>query len=126
MRSTLLILGALTASAAEISPPVRARLEASCVACHSGPAAQGGLDLRSLPSTLQSPAVRDRWIRIYDRVDKGEMPPLLPQLVALVQTYALVLLRRARMHYQNRPNSDMRCPANGMEARSCAHHMRGV
>lgn len=75
MRSTLLILCALTASAAEIPPPVRARLDASCVACHSGPAAQGGLDLRSLPSTLQSPAVRDRWIRIYDRVDKGEMPP---------------------------------------------------
>ena len=42
----------------------------------------GGLDLSSLPFDLADRSTRDRWIRIHDRVEKGEMPPVaaaLPQ-----------------------------------------------
>ena len=54
---------------------VRARVESACLGCHAGSAAQGGLDLQALPFTLDSAAVRERWVRVYDRVEKGEMPP---------------------------------------------------
>ncbi len=35
----------------------------------------GGLDLAALPMRFDDPSVRDRWIRVHDRVAKGEMPP---------------------------------------------------
>jgi len=57
------------------------KLEA-CVGCHSGAAASGGLDLRSLKFDLADRAVRERWIRIHDRVEKGEMPPVAAALPA--------------------------------------------
>lgn len=46
-----------------------------CTDCHSGATSPGGLDIRSLSFDLKSNAIRDRWIRIHDRVVAGEMPP---------------------------------------------------
>ena len=50
-------------------------LEKRCVECHDSDEAKGGLDLVKLPRDLQDPALRERWIRIHDRVRAGEMPP---------------------------------------------------
>jgi hypothetical protein len=50
-------------------------LENHCVECHDRGTAKGGLDLSKLPQDLQDRSLRDRWIRIHDRVEKGEMPP---------------------------------------------------
>ena len=38
--------------------------------------AKGGLDLSELPFTLADRSIRERWIRIHDRVAQGEMPPV--------------------------------------------------
>lgn len=59
------------------APPVelRASLDKACVGCHAGTAAKGGLDLTTLAYNLADRAIRDRWIRIHDRVEKAEMPP---------------------------------------------------
>lgn len=46
------------------------------MACHSGAGAQGGLDLKGMPLSLSDRARRERWIRVYERVEKGEMPPV--------------------------------------------------
>lgn len=54
--------------------PVQA-IEESCAGCHNAKTASGGLDLRSLSRSLEDRAVRERWIRIHDRIEKGEMPP---------------------------------------------------
>lgn len=50
-------------------------LERSCSECHDRAAHKGNLDLNALPTDLRDPSVRERWIRIHDRVEKGEMPP---------------------------------------------------
>ena len=50
-------------------------IEQNCLDCHEGRSAEGELDLASLNFSLQDQEVRTRWIKIYDRVEAGEMPP---------------------------------------------------
>ncbi len=67
---------------ASLPPKLKPIIEQTCFGCHSSMIAKGGLDLSSLPFDLKDRSNRDRWIRIHDRVDKGEMPPVataLPQ-----------------------------------------------
>ena len=52
-----------------------ALLEEGCVACHSSANPAGGLDLRATPFDLAVAETRARWIEIYDRVERREMPP---------------------------------------------------
>jgi len=74
MRALLLSLTALAAP----PPEFTALLSKHCAACHSGAQAKAGLDLKTLPYELADRGNRDKWIRIHDRVDRGEMPPLSP------------------------------------------------
>ena len=60
---------------AQVPAQLKASLDKSCVSCHSGKQAMGGLDLTSLTFQLTDRSNRDRWIRIHDRVDHREMPP---------------------------------------------------
>lgn len=46
-----------------------------CFDCHRGEQAEAKLDLTALSADLANPAVQQRWIRIFDRVREGEMPP---------------------------------------------------
>ena len=57
---------------AQSVPP---QIEQSCLECHDKDNTKGSLDLTALPFDLTDRATRERWIRIYDRVEKGEMPP---------------------------------------------------
>ncbi|WP_417847250.1 DUF1592 domain-containing protein [Thalassoglobus sp.] len=50
-------------------------VENHCVACHEGEAAEAGLDLTKLNGQLENQETLARWIRIFDRVHNGEMPP---------------------------------------------------
>lgn len=50
-------------------------LNAHCRDCHDGSSAEAGLDIFSLKSDLNDDATLERWIRIYDRIAEGEMPP---------------------------------------------------
>ena len=63
-------------------PPALVQLfERRCGACHQGDDSAAGLDLTKLPQTLEQPGIRNKWERIHDRVEAGEMPPdgtLLP------------------------------------------------
>ena len=61
---------------AESMPPeLKASMGRSCAGCHSGKDAKGGLDVTALPFDLSNRTVRERWMRIHDRVEQGEMPP---------------------------------------------------
>ncbi|MFN7922439.1 MAG: DUF1588 domain-containing protein [Bryobacteraceae bacterium] len=73
LRYLIAVLSAPCALAAGALAPVQ--VEKYCSGCHSGKTAQGGLDLTALPFDLASRATRDRWARIHDRIEKGEMPP---------------------------------------------------
>ena len=84
MRSALplfaLALAPVPATAAgapgpEIPGEVREFVAATCVDCHDGEFAEGGLDFAALPGDLDDPAAYQRWVRVFDRVADGEMPP---------------------------------------------------
>jgi hypothetical protein len=64
----LLLLASLPARGQDLLPTV-------CSGCHSAQNAMGGLDFAALPQRFDDQAIRDRWIRVHDRVAKGEMPP---------------------------------------------------
>lgn len=77
-----LVLGWLVASsmggaallADETAKPRQAFLETHCLDCHNAENKKGGLDL-SVAFQGKEAAEIARWIRLHDRVAKGEMPP---------------------------------------------------
>ena len=46
-----------------------------CDGCHADGESEGGLDLSQLSRELTDAEVMRRWVRVYDRVAGGEMPP---------------------------------------------------
>ncbi len=96
--------------------------EKHCYECHDDLTTKGGLDLYALSQDLSDPAALDKWIYIYDRVARGEMPPkendapstgekrifaseLAPSLAeAHAATKQTVLRRLNRREYQNTIN----------------------
>jgi len=50
-------------------------LKAHCVDCHGPILQEAELRLDRLSRDLSKTDVFNRWVRIYDRIDKGEMPP---------------------------------------------------
>ncbi|WP_218280577.1 DUF1587 domain-containing protein [Verrucomicrobium spinosum] len=69
---TLLPTPPCHASAAD---QVASRINQTCLECHDQDVQKGGLDLTALPYDLANRSLRERWVRIHDRVEKGEMPP---------------------------------------------------
>jgi len=59
----------------ELLKPVNLFLQKQCYDCHQGADAEGGLDLSTLGSDLADFDVEQRWVRLFDRVQNGEMPP---------------------------------------------------
>ena len=49
--------------------------ENHCFDCHDADMKEGGLDLEALDRDLGNPATLAAWVRLYDRVETGEMPP---------------------------------------------------
>ena len=54
---------------------LKTAIDKTCLGCHSGAAAKGGLDFTSLSFDLRNRVTRERWVRVHDRIEKGEMPP---------------------------------------------------
>ncbi len=63
------------ATGAKIPEALDELIRKTCLDCHRGESAEGGLDLDSLAFTLDDQELRDRWILIHDRIVAGEMPP---------------------------------------------------
>lgn len=61
-------------SAASIPAGSMAFLKTHCLDCHEGPEAEAGFDLSELSGDLKHETF-DEWVKLYDRVDNGEMPP---------------------------------------------------
>ncbi|MEZ6122079.1 MAG: DUF1587 domain-containing protein [Planctomycetaceae bacterium] len=97
-------------------------LSSSCEACHSKDSISGGLNLAAIGTDLVRDADRAVWVRVFDRVAAGEMPPrdadqpaagerlrflkdLKPQLEAGHAAQKGTVLRRLnRNEYQNTLN----------------------
>ncbi len=50
-------------------------LEAHCTECHDPDYTKGGLDLLALERTLDDATTFQTWVKIYDKVVTGQMPP---------------------------------------------------
>ncbi|HZE97424.1 MAG TPA: DUF1592 domain-containing protein [Planctomycetota bacterium] len=50
-------------------------LEKHCVECHDAETRKGSLDLTALKADTANPETFARWVKVYDRVVAGEMPP---------------------------------------------------
>lgn len=68
-------LDAFAAAPASVPAPVEKFVGKYCVECHDADTKKGGLDLTTLPLTLQNPANFSSWVGIHDRAASGEMPP---------------------------------------------------
>ena len=68
------LAGALTAPGSAYAQQLDFLAE-HCLDCHSGSSPEGGLDLEQLASQQSEPGNYERWVRVYDRVADGEMPP---------------------------------------------------
>ncbi|MEM0897384.1 MAG: DUF1592 domain-containing protein [Verrucomicrobiota bacterium] len=93
-----------------------------CFDCHDDAVMKGELDMYSLGTDLSDPETLRIWVRIFDRVKAGEMPPekkprpeegdktdflaaLQPVLVAGHELHDEVVLRRLnRLEYENTVN----------------------
>ncbi len=75
MRALIIAVGLLVPAFAQIPPALKTAIDKTCLGCHSGAAARGGLDFASLTFDLDNRVTRERWVRIHDRIAKGEMPP---------------------------------------------------
>lgn len=64
-----------TPATGSLPPGAQKFIQTNCVACHEGKEAEGGLDLTSLKLTLSDSQIFAHWVRIFDRVHAGEMPP---------------------------------------------------
>ena len=91
-------------------------LESACLDCHQGEEAEAGLDLTELAWRLDDRKVRQHWIRIYDRVKAGEMPPD-SQSISSEQRARLPPRSRAPRRRRALASLDEMCAARSSEAR---------
>ncbi|WP_395718563.1 DUF1592 domain-containing protein [Prosthecobacter sp.] len=80
-----LFCGLLPLSAAH-AQGMPSQIEQSCIECHDAETKKGGLDLTALTFDLRDRAMRERWVRVHDRVEKGEMPPKVDDMSAADRT----------------------------------------
>ena len=56
-------------------PALRPFLDRYCTDCHDAADKKGGLDLTNLSADAADAAAHKKWVRVFDRVLAGEMPP---------------------------------------------------
>ena len=73
----VLVTGSVCPVAAEspLREKVEIFLEDYCYDCHDSASKKGGLDLEELSEGMDDPAIFAEWLKVHDRVVKGEMPP---------------------------------------------------
>jgi hypothetical protein len=56
-------------------PTIQPFLDQHCMDCHDGDVKKGDLDLSTLSTDAANAAALKKWVRVFDRVAAGEMPP---------------------------------------------------
>jgi Protein of unknown function (DUF1592)/Protein of unknown function (DUF1588)/Protein of unknown function (DUF1585)/Protein of unknown function (DUF1587)/Protein of unknown function (DUF1595)/Planctomycete cytochrome C len=76
-RLAVVVSALLAAESGWCAPPgpLHAFIETHCIDCHEGSSANGDFDITALAFQLEDAGNRARWARMFDLVEKGEMPP---------------------------------------------------
>ncbi len=80
-----------------LPPSLQSIVSTACFDCHGNDVSEGGLNLQTLSFDLSDRAIRDRWGRIFDRVEQLEMPPETGSLSS-EQRMRLTSGLRAKLH----------------------------
>jgi hypothetical protein len=96
--------------AGDLPPACQQFVENHCFECHDSTSTKGGLDLTALRFEPATPTNFSKWVLIFDRVSKGEMPPKKKARpdAAELQTFtnslssSLVSFERAQMAREGR------------------------
>jgi len=84
------------ASAADFRPA--GFLSKHCIECHDAETKKGNLDLTSLKPDFADAAMFERWVKVFDRVSSGEMPPKKQARPAAEEQQAFVAAARESLH----------------------------
>ena len=76
MRGTPGAAAAALPAAVSFESEVRPIFEKHCVECHDAETKKGDFDLTALKSDLTQPQVFAQWVKVYDQIASGEMPPV--------------------------------------------------
>ena len=72
--TSIALLGLATAAHAA-APAFQPFLDTHCMDCHDAEMKKGGLDLAAVSTDGADAAALKKWVRVFDRVAAGEMPP---------------------------------------------------
>ena len=73
--SIVTVLCAASVAAADAPTSLRVMVERHCLACHDASAKEGDLDLAGLAWQPEDRENREAWMKVYSRVERGDMPP---------------------------------------------------
>ena len=98
LAAVLFALAVVAPAAAAADARLRSFLENHCLECHDSSAKKGGLDLDTLPMTMDDPEHFRLWERVHDRIAAGEMPPKPNELPPASETAPVLAMLDDRLH----------------------------
>jgi hypothetical protein len=78
------------ASGSASANPIHAFIGKHCIDCHDDSVSKGDFDITALAFDLSHADTRGRWTRVFDLVEKGEMPPAEKSKVTAGERQAVV------------------------------------
>lgn len=72
---SLWFLFIISTPALAVLPAIQPFLDQNCMDCHDAEMKKGGLDLAALSTDGADAGALKKWVRVFDRVAAGEMPP---------------------------------------------------
>ena len=121
-----------TVVAAPKPPPTwKPFFEKHCTECHDGDVKKGGLDLTSLPWLPNETANFSDWVKLYDRVGKGEMPPAKKPRPAAAELQGFLTSLKAplidlQLHQQTNNGRTALRRLNRTEYENTVHDLMGI
>ena len=108
----VILLASTIARAQAPAPP--AFLESHCLDCHNTESKKGNLDLSTLKIESADPEDFARWVKVYDRIAAGEMPPKgeerppAADVAKVVDDLKQTLLKAERERRESGPRTGLR------------------
>ncbi len=107
---SLLVGSGGTAHAKSLPGDLQPLVQSSCLACHTGTAV-APFDMAALDFDLADPHTFRAWERVYDRIERGEMPPPpMPTPDAALLDPALKALKEALVEANLAASGEQRAP----------------